>query len=121
MPFDADVLAQIDAAKEVDIETQAPDGRIHQTTIWAVVDADRVFVRSWRGATARWYREALANPAIALHVGRTRLPATAIPATDPDSMERASAGLLAKYPGNPSTPAMVADEVLDTTLRIEPA
>ena len=121
MSFDIDDLAAIDRAKEVRIETQAPDGPVHRTIIWAVVNDDRVFVRSWRGATARWYREALANPAVALHVDGRRIPATAIPADDPDSIERASTGLQSKYVGDPSTPAMVREEILGTTLRLEPA
>lgn len=121
MPFDPDVLARLAAARTVRIETQAPEGPVHRTTIWAVVNEDRVFVRSWRGATARWYREALANPAVAVHVRKMRLPATAIPADDPDSIERCSAGLREKYAGDPSTPAMLDEEILPTTLRLEPA
>jgi hypothetical protein len=119
--FEPDDLAAIDAAKTVRIETQAPGGALHRTIIWAVVDDGRVFVRSHRGATARWYREAVANPAVAIHVGRRRVAATAIPATDPDSVERTSAALLAKYEGDPSARSMVRDEILATTLRIEPA
>lgn len=121
MPFDPDVLARIATARTIRIETQAPDGPVHRTTIWAVVDDDRVFVRSWRGATARWYREAQANPAVAVHVGKVRVPATAIPAADPDSVERCSTGLADKYAGDPSTPAMLDEAILETTLRLEPA
>ena len=57
---------------EVRIETRCrwPHARI----IWAVVDGDEVFVRSWRGATARWYREATANPDVA-HPRRRAAPA----------------------------------------------
>ena len=121
MAFDPDVLARLASARTIRIETQAPDGPVHRTTIWAVVNDHRVFVRSWKGATARWYREALANPAVAIHLGRERLPATAIPAGDPDSVERCSAGLAEKYAGDPSTPAMLAESILETTLRLEPA
>ena len=120
MSFATDDLARIDAAQEVEIETQAPGGPAHRTIIWAVVDDAEVLIRSYRGATARWYREALANPAVALHVDGRRLPATAIPATDPDAIERTSAGFLAKYAADPATRAMVADDVLATTLRLEP-
>jgi hypothetical protein len=120
MSFDHDDLARIHAAHEVDIETQAPDGPIHRVTIWAVVDDGEVLVRSYLGPTARWYVEALANPAVALHVDGRRLTATAIPATDPDTIERASAGFVAKYPPSASATAM-ATQFLDTTLRLVPA
>ena len=120
MSFAEDDLERLRAAKEVDIETQAPEGPAHRATIWIVVDGDQTFVRSWRGPSARWYREAVANPAVAIHLDGRRLPATAIAATDPDSIERCSAGFLAKYrPGDETT--SMAENYLDTTLRLEPA
>ena len=119
MSFGTDDLARLAAAEEVEIETRAPDGRVHRTIIWVVVGADDTYVRSYLGPEARWYREALANPAVAIHVAGQRLSATAIPATDPDSIERVSAAFKAKYPPGASTTAM-ATQFLDTTLRLEP-
>ncbi len=110
----------MDAAQEVKIETQAPDGPVHRTIIWIVADGGEVFIRSYRGPTARWFRESQANPAVAVHVGGRRIPSTAIPATDPDSIERASAALRRKYAGDPGLNGMVASENLPTTLRLEP-
>jgi hypothetical protein len=121
MSFASDDLERIAEAVEVEIETQAPNAPAHRTVIWIVVDGDAAFIRSFRGPTARWYREALANPAVTLHVDGRDLPATAIPATDPDSIERTSARLRTKYADDPSMPAMLAPEILDTTLRLEPA
>jgi hypothetical protein len=109
----------IDRAKTVRIETARPGGEVHSTIIWAIVDGDEVFIRSWRGAGARWYREALANAEVVLVVARRRLPANVIRATDPDSVARTSAGLERKYAGDPATPSMVRDDILDTTLRVE--
>jgi hypothetical protein len=120
MSFASDDLRRIADAVEVEIETQAPDGPAHRTVIWIVVDDTEAFIRSYRGPTARWYREALANSAVALHVDGRRLPATAIPATDPDSIERTSEGFRRKYASSRSMAAMLAPEVLDTTLRLEP-
>jgi hypothetical protein len=119
MSITKDDLALIDRAKTVRIETSHADGPIHRTIIWAVVDGDDVFVRSWRGPTARWYREALADPEVAIHVGKRRIPARAIPARDPESNARTSAALERKYAGDPATPSMLRDEILDTTLRLE--
>ncbi|MEO5940894.1 MAG: DUF2255 family protein [Candidatus Limnocylindrales bacterium] len=121
MSFGTEDLARLAAAKEVEIETQAPDGPAHRTIVWVVVDRNETFIRSYRGATARWYRAALANPAVAIHVAGRRLAATAIGATDPDTVERVSAGFWAKYPDDPATKAMVAPDRLSTTLRLEPA
>ena len=121
MPFPAEDLARIDRAEEVDIETSMPGGEPHRTTIWVVVDGDDTFIRSYVGANARWYREALANPEVVLHVDGRRLPASAILAADPESIARTSAGLQRKYAKDAATPRMVRDEVLPLTLRLEPA
>lgn len=119
MPFSRDDLDRIDRAKTVRIETSGPGGPIHRTIIWVVVDGGDIFIRSWRGASARWYREASANPDVALQIGKLRLPARAVAATDPESVARASAALERKYSGDPATTSMVRDDILDTTLRIE--
>ena len=122
MPFGRDDLAAIDRAREIHIETtRGPGTEVHRTTIWVVVDGDDVFIRSWRGPTARWYREALADPDVAIHVGKRRLPARAVPARDADSVTRTSAGLERKYAGDPAAASMVRDDILDTTLRLDPA
>jgi hypothetical protein len=122
MPFNDEDLAEIDGAKTIRIETWRPGGPVHKTPIWVVVDDGDVFIRSWRGANARWFREARANPDVAIHLGKggkRRLPATAAHASDPDSVRRASEALERKYAGDPATPSMVRHEILDTTLRLE--
>jgi hypothetical protein len=122
MPFSRDDLDEIDRAKEIRIETSAgPGEEVHRTIIWAVVDGDDVFIRSWRGVTARWYREALANPEVAINLGKRRLAARAVPAHDAESVSRTSAELERKYDGDPAARSMVRDEILITTLRLDPA
>ena len=121
MAFTRDELDLIERRKLVRIETSNPGAAVHRTTIWAVVDGDYVFVRSWRGAGARWYREAVANSEVAIHVGKVRLPARATVAVDPDSIARTSACFERKYAGDPASGSMVRPEILDTTLRIDGA
>jgi hypothetical protein len=120
--FSGEDLAAIDAAEEVRIETQAPGAAAHRTIIWIVVDDGEVFVRSVNGDDGRWYQEAKANPAVAIHVNDERLPATAIPADDPDSVDRVSAALNRKYARHgASLRSMLQPKTLPTTLRLEPA
>jgi hypothetical protein len=122
MSFQGEDLTAIGAAEEIRIETQAPGDSAHRTIIWVVVDNGEVFVRSVNGERARWYREAKANPAVAIHLGEQRLPATAIPADDPDSIDRVSAALRAKYSRwGGSLQSMLEPHTLPTTLRLEPA
>ncbi len=121
MPFSADDLGVLDSADEVEIETRSTQGNVHRTIIWIVVDGTDVFIRSYRGAGARWYREALARPDVAILAGERRLEGTVRPAADDVSIRRTSDGFRRKYTRDPATPAMLRDEVLDTTLRIDPA
>ena len=121
MPFDRDTLDLLATTREVRVETSRPGGPVHGAIIWVVVDGADVFVRSWRGATARWYREARANPQVTIVAGERSISASAVPATDPESIRRCSDGFLGKYRRSKSALSMVADDILDTTLRIDPA
>ena len=121
MRFEESDLAAMAAAKEVDIETRSAAGEAHRTIIWIVERDGTVYIRSYRGARGRWYREALADPAVAIHVDGRRVPASAVPAIDPGSVEACSEGLRAKDPRSQSLRAMLVDDVLPTTLRLEPA
>lgn len=120
--FGDDRLERLRTAREVQIETRATDGARHRTTIWIVVDDQaRVLIRSYRGADARWFREALSDRPSAIVVDGDTVPVTVEHAGDPDRIEACSAGLAAKYAGDPSTPAMLRDDVLGTTLQLHPA
>ena len=121
MRFEESDLAAMAAEQEVGIETRSAAGETHRTIIWIVERAGEVYVRSVRGERGRWYREAVANPDVAIHVHGRRIPARAVAATDPQSVEACSAALAEKYEGDPSTRAMLADDVLPTTLKLVPA
>ena len=121
MAFPKDVLDLFHQSAEVEIETRSKSGEVHHVPIWIVVDGDTVLARSWRGSTARWYRELMASGEGAVVVGRRRVPVRAVRAVDADSVRRTSEGFQKKYPKSQSTPAMLRDEILDTTIRLEPA
>lgn len=116
----ADDLRLLARTAEVDIETHAADGTRHHTIIWVVVVDGVAYVRSYRGPTARWYREVVADPAGAIVADGRRIEVRAVPATDDASVAACSRGLEAKYAGDPATPAMVSAPNLPTTLRLEP-
>ena len=121
--FCAELLERLRHEIEVEIETRpAADAPPHRTIIWVVVDAqDRVLIRSYRGAGARWYLEATTGTATALVVGDEVVPVSVELARDAERIRACSAELERKYAGDPATPAMVRDEVLDTTLELHPA
>ena len=119
--FDADTIAALRDRREVRIETSGPKGEPHSAIIWVVVDdSGRVLIRSWRGAGARWYREAVAAGHAALVIDRRALPVRVEVAADPDRIEACSRALLAKYGGGSTARSMVREEILDTTLELHP-
>ena len=119
--FDADTIAALRDLREVRIETHGPKAEPHPAIIWVVVDdSGRVGIRSWRGAGARWYREAVAAGRAALIVGERTLPVRIEVADDAERIEACSRALLAKYGGGVTARSMVRDEILDTTLELHP-
>jgi hypothetical protein len=120
--FDDDLLQRLADTTEVRIVTGPPDQpEAHRTTIWIVVDDQRrVMVRSVDGPSARWYRQATASGEATLQLAGERIPVRVVAATDPDRIESASQGYLAKYGRSSSALSMVADHTLQTTLELLP-
>jgi hypothetical protein len=116
--FDAATIRNLHDRQEVAIRTEKHPGSA--VIIWVVVSDAAVFVRSVRGVKGRWYRDlAHGGPATLAFDGR-HLAVQAIPATDPDSIDRASREFLTKYRSSAYAASMVRPEVLPTTMRLEP-
>ena len=118
--FAAGDLEELRRTREVRIVTGP---QRHRTIIWVVVDDhDRVLVRSVRGPRGRWYREAIADPRVALELGGHVVSATAQLADDAGRIEAASEGLRRKYRTSAgSLVAMLRPETLATTIELRPA
>jgi hypothetical protein len=111
----------LESVEEIDIETsRGGDAPVHRTTIWPVVDQGAVYVRSLKGGAGRWYQEALANPDVVLHLDGKSIPARAFHTPDRESIQHATAGFQRKYADSPYVDTMIRDEILDTTVRLEP-
>ena len=116
--FDADTLRALTNLQEVEIRTEKhPESAV---VIWVAVAEDEVFVRSVRGSKGRWYRDLATGGTATLGFAGRRLEVQALPASDADSIARASREYLRKYQPSPYAQSMVRDEVLPTTLRLEP-
>jgi hypothetical protein len=116
--FDADTLGDLHERQEVAIRTEKhPKSAV---VIWAVVAGDEVFVRSWRGAKGRWYRDLASGGLATLEFADRRLAVRAIPASDPAAVAKADREYLRKYQRSSHAQEMVRPDVLSTTLRLEP-
>jgi hypothetical protein len=112
-------LAWIDKTKEVRIETLSSGGAT-RTIIWIVVTGGDVYVRSVRGEDGYWYQRALSNPLVAIDVDGERIEFRAVFVDDADEIMAVTDALQAKYPRGGSLDRMTREEVLDTTLRLDP-
>jgi hypothetical protein len=116
--FDVDTLRELRDVQEVAIRTEKhPKSAV---VIWVVVADDEVFVRSWRGAKGRWYRELAAGGPATLEFAGRLLAVQAFPASDQVAVARASREFLRKYQRSTHAREMVRSETLPTTLRLEP-
>ena len=107
--------------EEVEIVTRAgADAPTHRTTIWVVTVNDRLFARTYRGPSSRWYREALAQPACELEATSRSYSVTVRLIADGEVWQQVSEAYRTKYAGDPSTPAMLRAEVLPTTIEFRP-
>ena len=114
-------VAALAEAKEIRIETRAPDGATHKTIIWVVEHDGDVYLRSVNGPGARWYREATAAGRATLHVKGRVLPVRLEAAADAAGIAACSAGLETKYRRSYSLASMLQPRTLPTTLRVVPA
>jgi len=114
-----DQLKLLDETNEVHVRTRSGE-RTVDTIIWIVVADGTVYVRSVDGHTGRWYQRALADPRVSILVDHDEIEFTAVHVDDPDEIDVVSDALRAKYRPGGSLDRMVRDEVLDTTLRLEP-
>jgi hypothetical protein len=97
--FDADTLRQLRDFREVAIRTEKhPEDAV---VIWVVVADDEVFLRSVRGSKGRWYRDLATGGSATLDFAGRRLAVQALPASDADSIARASREYLRKYQPSP--------------------
>jgi hypothetical protein len=116
-PKDLDVL---DAATEIKVASVGPDGSLRSdTTIWVVLVADGIYVRSYRGATGGWYRAARQSGLGRVTGGGIKRDVT-FTKTDGPERDAVDAAYRHKYGQSSYTDAMVSADATATTLRVTP-
>ncbi|TME87597.1 MAG: DUF2255 family protein [Chloroflexi bacterium] len=120
--FPKPVIERFDTTDTVEIETRSAKGTKHSVPVWIVVVDDVPYVRSVRGPAGRWYRELLARGEGAVIAVGKRTPVRARHDSSPKAIEAVSAALRRKYPrSGESLRSMLRADVLDTTVRLDPA
>ena len=119
MALSEEQLSLLDETKEVHVRTRSGDTE-SETIIWIVVVDDEVYIRSVKGEAGRWYQRALADPRVEILVDGEEIPFVARPVERTAEISAVSNALRGKYNPGPSLDAMVSEDVLDTTLKLEP-
>ena len=118
----SDQLEEIGAADELELTTFRPDGTPHKpVTSWLVRNGDSLFIRSWRGRNAAWFRNAQARQAGHIQAGGIDTDVKFV--NDDQSMnDTIDAAYRAKY--TPTAPSyvepMLSVQARSTTLQLVP-
>ena len=119
-PLPPDVLALLDHAHEIQIETRvAQDVPPDRTTIWVVVDDEhRALIRTFRGPSSRWYRRALDQRVVTIVAEGREISVSLERADDAERIAACSAAIRAKYRDTTSVAGMLSADNLPTTLEL---
>ncbi|MCR2815638.1 DUF2255 family protein [Microbacterium jiangjiandongii] len=125
MPWDADDLATIGGAEELQVSSVRPDGTDRPfVTIWGVRAGDDLYIRSAYGPDNPWYRRARRAG-----IGRIRADVvdrpvsfTAVDAGDEATQQAVDAAYHAKYDrfGPQIVGTVTGPASHETTLRLDP-
>ena len=120
--FAPDVVAAFDSANTVDVETVGRrTGRQRRTTVWVVVSDGVPYVRSEYGDAGQWYRNALVEPTVKVHLGGRAVDAVATRVDDAATQTAVSDALREKYRRSSAVGVMVDPAVEPMTLALAPA
>ena len=117
-----DELDQIGTADELELTTLRSDGTPRKpVTIWVVRIGDDLFIRSWRGQSAAWFRSAQARHEGHIHAGGVDKDVR-FASADTRINGELDAAYRTKYtPVAPSyVEPMVSPQARATTLKLEP-
>ncbi len=118
----SDELNKIGAADELELASLRRDGTLrHPVTIWVVRLGDDLYVRSWRGRTAAWFRAAQVCHEGHIQAGVDK-DVTFVEETDPAINDQIDVAYRTKYRryGAGYVDPMVASEARAATLKLVP-
>jgi hypothetical protein len=116
-------LNRIAEAQELTIQARRADGSLRNPLpIWVVRAGDELYIRSYKGDAAAWYRTALAGRAGHVSAGGVEADVEFGEATDGALNDQIDEAYRAKYAsyGASYTDAMTSDTSRATTLRLTP-
>jgi hypothetical protein len=118
-----DELDRIGAADELEIASYKQDGTLRPyTTIWVVRVGDDLYVRSWHGRAAAWFRRALQRHEGRIQAGGVERDVTFAEPDDTSVHPAIDQGYRTKYGryGSPYVQPMIDPGATAATFRLVP-
>ncbi len=123
-PWNPETLAALATAKEVDVTPIDADGtRSASRTIWSIGVGDELYVRSWKGRGAVWFRDVLETGQGEIAVtggGASQLVRFEEVDAAASVQKQISATFLTKYADDGYAGAMNEEAPVSATLRVLP-
>jgi hypothetical protein len=119
----SDELDKIGRAEELRIAPLRRDGTLRNpVTVWVVRHGDDLYIRSWRGRTAAWYRAAQVRHAGHIRAGGVDKDVTFVEEPDPGINDQIDAAYRTKYRryGARYVDPMVAPAARAATIKLVP-
>ncbi len=117
----AEDLEHFERTPIVHIVTTNDAGHEVITPIWAVVSRGHAYIRNGYGPGSKWFARVLRGHAAEFVAGERRIPVTAEPIIDPDTLDRVDDAYREKYAATPEPLEMVlAAGPRGDTLQITP-
>ena len=117
-----DELIKIGNAEELELAPARRDGSVRKpVTIWVVRHGDDLYVRSWRGPTGRWFRDAQQTHEGHIRAGSIDKDVTFVDA-DESLNDQIDAAYRTKYRryADSYVPPMLSPPARATTLKLVP-
>lgn len=113
-------LNQIGTAEELEIAPRRADGTLRKPVIiWVVRVGDELYVRSYKGRTAHWFRGVQVRHEGQIHAGDVEKQVACVAELDPAVNDQIDAAYRAKYRRYPQYVApMLTPEVRATTIKL---
>ncbi len=113
-------LAYFETTPIVHVVTMNDAGQEAITPIWAVVSRGHAYIRNAHGPGSKWFARVVRAHAAEFADGERRIPVSAEPVLDGDTLDHVDDAYRAKYAGSPALESVVAAGPRGDTLLITP-
>ena len=117
----ADELSRIAAADELELAARRSDGSLRSpVTIWVVRYREDLYVRSWRGTTAGWFRAVQAGREGRISAGGVAKDVVFVAISEEGINNAIDVAYRSKYGRSRYATPMVTEPARTTTLKLVP-